>query len=149
MAFSQLKVTEITKISELSEGKSEDNIFTDLAKNGTTPEFFGGYFDMTARDDKYLIIVKNTNMSAAVTVTVKGGNGIQGSVDYVSDEIPAETYAGMVIESGRFKWVSDNDGYIDCIHRISHGVSGLREKGKVFITSEKDGVSVAIYKLPV
>ncbi len=149
MAFSELKVTEINKISELSEAKSEDGIFTALAKNGITPEAFGCYLDMSARDDKYLIIVKNTNMSAAVTVTVKGGNGIQGSVDYVSDLIPAEKYSAMVIESGRFKWVSDNDGYIDGIHRISHGVSGLREKGKVFIIADKDGVSVAVYKMPV
>lgn len=149
MAFAELKVTEVNKISELSEGKAEGDIFTALAKNGTTPEAFGGYLDMSARDDKYLIIVKNNNTSAQVTVTVKGSNGIQGSVDYVSDAIPGENYSAMVIESGRFKWVSDNEGYIDCIHRISHGVSDLREKGKVFITADKDGVKVAVYRMPV
>ncbi len=69
---------------------------------GTTEEVF---FNMSDRDDKYLILVRKSSGSDG-DVTIKAGDGIQGVCDLV---IPVDTVAAncaVTIESGRFKNVS-------------------------------------------
>lgn len=144
MGFSELQVTEINDVSIID--KDYSDIYTVLMPNDG---YYGCYFDMHDRDDKYLLIVYNTSSSPAITLTVKAGNGIAGSVDLISSPIDGNNYAPFVLESGRFKWMTDNDGYIDRNKTIKHGVSGLSEKGKVFITASGGGVCIAVFKMPV
>lgn len=71
----------------------------------------GAYFDMNERDDKYVIMIKNTASSEG-TFTVKAGNGIQGVYDLV-ETIPANSTKFLTIDSGHFKNVSgDNKGRV-------------------------------------
>ena len=88
----------------------------------------GGEIKWDERDDKILLLVQNTNASAAVTVTVKAGNGIQGVADE-SISLPANQYTLIRLESGRFKNVSGDD------------------KGKVILTGSTD-VKVAAFMHP-
>ena len=85
-------------------------------------------FNMSAADQKYLILVQN-NGSAAATVTFKTGNGIQGVAD-LSKSIGAGKYVFLQIESGRFKNVTGDN------------------KGKVIIEGSTTDIKVGVFKLP-
>lgn len=148
MAFSKLKVTEINDVSNIDVQKSDAEMYTALTENDSDG-VYGCYFDMQERDDKYLLVVHNTNPSSAITITVKAGNGMGGSVDLISKSIGGNNKAPFTIESGRFKWMSNNDGYIDVNKTIRHGVSDLSEKGKVFITASGSGASIAVIRVAV
>lgn len=87
----------------------------------------GAALEMKGCDDRYLIVVQNA-ASAAKTVTVKAGNGLQGVAD-LSYEIAASSTTCVVLESGHYKNVSGAD------------------KGKVLITGTAD-IKVAVFKLP-
>ena len=88
----------------------------------------GAAFEMKGQDDKYLILVQNA-ATAAKTVTVKAGNGLQGTAD-LSVEVTASSHTGVVLESGRFKNVTGAD------------------KGKVILTGTDANIKVAVFKLP-
>lgn len=88
----------------------------------------GAEFEMSERDDKYLILVHNT-ASAAKDVKVKSGNGLQGTGD-ITASLAASSYTFISLESGRFKNVSGAD------------------KGKVVITGGSADIKVAVFKLP-
>lgn len=81
------------------------------------------------RDDKMLLLIQNVNSSAAKSVTIKGGNGIQGGPD-LTLEIPKSEYTFVAIDSGRFKNVTGTN------------------KGKVVITGTSVDIQVAAFKLP-
>lgn len=89
----------------------------------------GAEFVMRERDDKYLLLIQNTG-SAARSVTIKHGNGIQGVVDLVLPSLAAGNYTFLSIDSGRFKNVSGED------------------KGKVIITGSAADIKVAVFRLP-
>lgn len=149
MAFAKLKVTEINQISEFSAPKTTAEMYTTLTEGVEDSDVYGGYLEMTERDDKYVIIVTNTNASATCPITVKAGNGLFSGVDVSCSSIPANSKTAITIESGRFKWMTDNGGYIDKEQSVGHGVDGLSEKGKVFFTTTKSGVSVCVLRQPV
>lgn len=89
----------------------------------------GGYIPMSDRDEKILVLVQNTNGSAAAkTVTFKAGTGIQGVNDYAV-EIAAGKSVIVALESGRFKIMSGTN------------------KGKVHLTGAAD-LKVAAFVLP-
>jgi hypothetical protein len=85
----------------------------------------GAEITWNERDDKYLVFIHNAG-SAAATVTIKAGNGIQG-VNDLSMSLAAGQYTFVSLDSGRFKNVSGDD------------------KGKVIITG---AVKLAVFKLP-
>lgn len=62
----------------------------------------GALIEFGGQDTKTLILVQNSNSSAAKTVTFKAGTGIQGVAD-LAVEIPASTVKAFVLESGAFK----------------------------------------------
>lgn len=88
----------------------------------------GAEFVMRERDDKYLILIENSN-EAAKTVTIKAGNGLQGVAD-LTHSVEASSCALVALESGRFKNVSGAD------------------KGKVVITGETADIKVAVFVMP-
>lgn len=89
----------------------------------------GAEFVMKERDDKYLILVTNSHASAAKSVTIKTGNGIQSGAD-LTKSIDAGDFHIVAIDSGRFKNVTGTD------------------KGKVVITGTSADIEVAVFRLP-
>lgn len=87
----------------------------------------GAYFEMKERDDKYIIIVKNT-ATAEGKVTILKGNGIQGVFD-LDKTIAASSTAFVVIDSGNFKHVSGDN------------------KGKVLIKGSADTIKIAVIEM--
>lgn len=83
----------------------------------------------TNGDFKRLILVQNTNSSAAVTVTVKKGNGIQGVKDLEAFSVPAGKIAAIRLDDGRYKNVSGAD------------------KDKIIIVPSTANASVAVVEL--
>lgn len=73
---------------------------------GTTDGF---QVPATNGDWKRLVLVQNTDTSAAVTVTVKQGNGIQGVKDLDAFSIPAGKTAAIRLDDGRYKNVFGED----------------------------------------
>lgn len=60
-------------------------------------------------DFKRVVLVQNTDTSAAVTVTVKKGNGIQGVKDLDAFSVAAGKVAAIRLDDGRYKNVSGDD----------------------------------------
>lgn len=60
-------------------------------------------------DFKRVVLVKNTDASAALTVTVKQGNGIQGVKDLEAFSVAAGKIAAIRLDDGRYKNVSGED----------------------------------------
>lgn len=73
---------------------------------GTTDGF---QVPATNGDWKRVVLVQNTDTSAAVTVTVKHGNGIQGVKDLDAFSVAAGKVAAIRLDDGRYKNVSGND----------------------------------------
>lgn len=88
----------------------------------------GAEYTPTSRDGKHMLLVHN-KASAAKTVTVLSGNGLQGVADMTAS-IPASSYAAINLESGRFKNVSGED------------------KGKFIIKGEDANIEIAVFELP-
>lgn len=152
MAFNKIKTTELKGMNKMTESLTQEAMFTPLAENTTSSGVYGAYLEMKERDDKYLFLVTNSNTQKA-TVTVKAGNSIQATTDLVSSEIGTNNSIAFMIDSGHFKWVTPNakegKGYIDKEQRISHGVSEITEKGKVFITANKANDGICVFQMPV
>lgn len=118
-------------------------VFVACATNGASSAKYGVYFEMTERDDKYLIIVKNANESTAKGVTIKaGGNKIFGSGN---DLVLADLAAGHInmvkIDSGRYK-CTENVPELATLANISS------TKGCVIIEGESADIAVAVIKMP-
>lgn len=60
-------------------------------------------------DWKRVVLVQNTDASAAVTVTVKQGNGIQGVKDLDAFSVAAGKTAAIRLDDGRYKNVYGED----------------------------------------
>lgn len=120
MARTKLTVHKINKASTFSE------TFTTLMQAVDAAD--GAEYTPTSRDGKHMILVHN-KASAAKSVTVLSGNGLQGVADMVTS-IPASSYAAVNLESGRFKNVSGDD------------------KGKFIIKGEDANIEIAVFELP-
>ncbi len=121
MAREVINVHELDKRNKLSEAFTELNQAVDAAE--------GCEFEFEGKDDKYLILIQNSDTEAAKTVTVLHGDGLQGTTDH-TESLAASHYATMVIESGRFRIMSGED------------------KGKVIIKGQDDKIKIAVFKLP-
>lgn len=90
----------------------------------------GAYFVMAKGGDKYVIGIKNAVSSEAnKTITIKAGNGLQGTND-ISLELAKDKIAWVVLDSGKFKNV--------------YGVN----KGKVILTGTSNDLKVKVIELP-
>ena len=76
-------------------------------------------------DQKMLILVQNSHASAAKTVTVKAGDGIQGTADMTAISIAAGATICLVLESGKYA-----------------------SKGKVTLLGESTDIKVGAIQLP-
>lgn len=63
----------------------------------------------TNGDWKRVVLVQNTDTSAAITVTVKKGNGIQGVKDLDAFSVAAGKTVAIRLDDGRYKNVSGED----------------------------------------
>ena len=148
MAFTNVTVNEINKVNEGMTAATYADMATALASNGESSATIGACFEMKERDDKYLLLFVNTD-SNSQSFTIKASNALQGVNDYTCT-LAAGKFTAMSIDSGRFKWVSANDGYVDLAKTIPHNIStsGFTEKGKVFVTATDAKVKMAVFKLP-
>jgi len=90
----------------------------------------GALCDMTGKDYATLIIAHNTSASAAATVTVKAGDGIQGANDLAAHQVAAGGFAAIRLDSGDFKRITGDD------------------KGAALITASSNDVEIAVVELP-
>ena len=89
--------------------KLEQNTFG--AVTFTAGSTDGVKIPMSGKDNKIVILVQNSG-SAAATVKVKAGNGIQGVNDLAAFSVAGSTTAAINLESGAYKFVSGEDkGY--------------------------------------
>ena len=115
-----------TKLSVHS--MNEKNMFSAFTTLTEAVTADGAEFEMSERDDKYLILIQNGATSAG-TVTVKAGNGLQGVAD-LTETVAGSGYACVALESGHFKNVAGDD------------------KGKVILTGSSTSIKLAVFKLP-
>lgn len=80
-------------------------------------------------DHKLLLVFLNTSVDTAYDVTIKKGNGLQGTADLLKEVAFGKT-AAVVVESGKFKNVSGTN------------------KGKIVIIPENAAVKMAAIVLP-
>lgn len=146
MAFIKIKVNEISERNKLLPENSINlaGLFTTLTANDSGT--YGGYVEMTGRDDKYLFIANN-NGGNSISLTIHAGNGIQGTKNLFASSITSSSCYLCTLDSGRFKRITPNEGYVDNDKTIKHDVEGLNESNKVFITSNKSTCNVAVFKL--
>lgn len=123
MAAVALTVIDAKKFNEASDEVTTANLFT--AVDATD----GAIFEMKEADQKYVILAQNTHASAAKSVIVKAGNGLQGVEDYSKSIASGKTVA-ISIESGLFKNVTGTN------------------KGKVIIKGDTADIKLAVIKLP-
>ena len=73
----------------------------------------GAYFAMAKGGDKYVIGIKNAVSSEAnKTITIKAGNGLQGTND-ISLTLAKDEIAWVALDSGKFKNVyGENKGTV-------------------------------------
>lgn len=90
----------------------------------------GAYFVMAKGGDKYVIGIKNAVADTGnKTITIKAGNGLQGTND-ISLVLAKGEIAWVVLDSGKFKNV--------------YGVN----KGKVILTGTSNDLQVKVIELP-
>ena len=145
--FAKITVQSLDEINKFATEAAFSGITTALASNGASTAAYGAYFEMSERDDKYLILVQNVAESGAdKTVTIKAGNGIQGVNDLVKSDLGYGEYTWLQIESGRFKNVKENA----TLKALSSATAAdqIPAKGKVFITGTDTNIKVAVFKLP-
>ena len=123
-----MAATEITpiKLTSFNTITKEINA-TDFAAIDATD---GAYFVMAKGGDKYVIGIKNAvSTSGDKTITIKAGNGLQGTND-ISLTLAKDGIAWVVLDSGKFKNV--------------YGVN----KGKVILTGTDANLQVKVIELP-
>lgn len=90
----------------------------------------GAYFVMAKGGDKYVIGIKNAVSSeASKTITIKAGNGLQGTND-ISLSLAKDEIAWVTLDSGKFKNVYGEN------------------KGKVILTGTDNNLQVKVIELP-
>ncbi len=145
--FAKITVQSLDEINKFATEAAFSGITTALASNGASTAAYGAYFEMSERDDKYLILVQNTAASGDDKfVTIKAGNGIQGVNDLTKSDLGYGEYSWLQIESGRFKNVTENA----TLKALSSATAAdqIAAKGKVFIVGSSADIKVAVFKLP-
>ena len=145
--FAKITVQSLDEINKFATEAAFSAITTALASNGASTAAYGAYFEMTERDDKYLILVQNVAASGDDKfVTIKAGNGIQGVNDLTKSDLGYGEYTWLQIESGRFKNVKENE----TLKALSSATAAdqIGAKGKVFIVGSSADIKVAVFKLP-
>lgn len=90
----------------------------------------GAYFVMAKGGDKYVIGIKNAVQTAvSKTITIKAGNGLQGTND-ISLTLAQSEIAWVALDSGKFKNVYGEN------------------KGKVILTGTDNNLQVKVIELP-
>lgn len=85
-------------------------------------------FVMDERDEKYVVLIQNSDSSTGKEFTIKKGNSIQGVADYTK-KVAKGTTVAISLDSGAFKNVTGDD------------------KGKVVFTGDA-AIKVAVVVLP-
>lgn len=115
-----IKLTSFNTITK----EADTTVFT--AIDGT----HGAYFVMAKGGDKYVIGIKNASLSAgAKIITIKAGNGLQGTND-ISLSLAQNEIAWVVLDSGKFKNVYGEN------------------KGTVILTGTSNDLKVKVIELP-
>ena len=118
----------VTAISLVALGQ---NVMSDaLTMTAATTAADGFTIDYTKDDDKILLVVRNDHASAAKTITIKKGNGLQGVADTAAYSLDAGEIKVINLESGKFKNVSGTN------------------KGKVLAIPESTDIKIAAVLLP-
>lgn len=125
MAYLNVNAQEINKRNVFSEGKSFDSLTVAFEGDGND---FGAVLSHCERDDKYLVLLYNEG-DESETVTVKGGNALQGGKD-MTFALQGGSYTLFQPDSGRFKNVSGE------------------YKGKVVFAAASADVRIAVFRLP-
>ena len=123
-----MAAVEITpiKLTSFNTITKETNATDFVAIDGT----HGAFFVMAKGGDKYVIGIKNAVAdSGNKTITIKAGNGLQGTND-ISLALAKDAIAWVVLDSGKFKNV--------------YGVN----KGKVILTGTDNNLQVKVIELP-
>ena len=135
----------------LAEGKDLSELFTAAHTNGAGTPAYGAYFEMTARDDKYLILAYNSDAddalnshtAAAQDITIKAGN--DGALATGNDLVLADLAAGdfnmIKIDSGKFKNVKNNA-------ELATLANVTTVKDCVVIVAESAYVKLCVIKMP-
>jgi hypothetical protein len=90
----------------------------------------GAYFVMAKGGDKYVIGIKNAvSTTGNKTITIKAGNGLQGTND-ISLALAKDEIAWVALDSGKFKNVYGEN------------------KGKVILTGTDNNLQVKVIELP-
>lgn len=86
----------------------------------------GAEFEMTQRDEKYVIVVKNAASTAVkVTAIIKAGDSLQSAFGDAVKELSQNEIAYAVIDSGRFKNLTgDNKGKVIITSLNENGTAG-------------------------
>lgn len=119
-AITPIKLTSFNTITK-------ETAATDFAAIDATD---GAYFVMAKGGDKYVIGIKNdSNSSGNKTITIKAGNGLQGTND-ISLALAQNEIAWVALDSGKFKNVYGEN------------------KGKVILTGTSADLKVKVIELP-
>lgn len=123
-----MAATEITPIKLTSFNTiTKETSATDFAAIEATD---GAYFVMAKGGDKYVIGIKNAvSTEANKTITIKAGNGLQGTND-ISLTLSQNEIAWVALDSGKFKNVYGEN------------------KGKVILTGTDNNLQVKVIELP-
>lgn len=122
MARKTITPIKITNYSEFKDAGTYADLLTAIDATD------GAEIALDGHDERSVLLVHNSSSTAASTVTVHKGNGLQGVSD-LEYSVAAGKIALIVLESGKFKNVSGDD------------------KGKVIISGAA-ALKVAFIKLP-
>lgn len=123
MAAVEIKPIKLTSFNTITK---ETNATDFAAIDGTD----GAYFVMAKGGDKYVIGIKNAvSTTGDKTITIKAGNGLQGTND-ISLALAKDEIAWVVLDSGKFKNV--------------YGAN----KGKVILKGTDNNLQVKVIELP-
>lgn len=90
----------------------------------------GAYFVMAKGGDKYVIGIKNAVADTGnKTITIKAGNGLQGTNDI-----------SLVLAKGEIAWVALDSGKFKNVYGVN--------KGKVILTGTSNDLKVKVIELP-
>lgn len=101
------------------------NAWKTLTLTALTSTTDGFEVEWDAHDERTILLVQNTG-SAAATVTIKAGNGIQGVKDLDAYSVAGGAVAAIAIDSGAYKNVTGES------------------KGKVLVTGSATGLKMGL-----
>lgn len=123
MAATEITPIKLTSFNTITKEK-------DATKFAAIDGTYGAYFVMAKGGDKYVIGIQNASQSSGdKTITIKAGNGLQGTND-ISLALAQNEIAWVALDSGKFKNVYGEN------------------KGKVILTGTSTDLKVKVIELP-